>query len=265
MSSEPIEFVTSECPNGHRVRGDIGWLNREVSCPHCHAKFVFTQPGTDAAKVVAYHPAATAKSFDASDTGVMRILGDYVAPPVKSPAAERLCSNCGAMNPAETAVCYSCNASLVAPGQSKIVTDSAESSADEIDFREVTKVAFEDVPVRRVIRPRRDVDFLDINDSLEQMQQKVRKKMHSLYPVCDRSMDKVLGVVHIKDILVAQGDHTVVSSILRKPTVIPDTTPVGKVLHAFNVDRVQMVFVVDEFENLIGIVTLKDVLSRMRK
>ncbi|MGB7324606.1 MAG: CBS domain-containing protein [Rubripirellula sp.] len=289
MNQNTTKFVTSECPSGHRVRGDFGWLNRRVRCPHCHAEFVFKRPGSQAANVVAVQSAAesAAESDGAetdpkrsnrngspskeatqlgdweSETGVMRILGDYVPPP---PAESRRCGECGTTYPAGVTTCENCSCELL-PAKSEAGSKSKRESTDEnqtpIDFREVDKIAFDDVIVRRVIRPRREIAFLDINDPIDQMRKQVRESMHSRYPVCDHSLDKMLGVVHIKDILVAEGDSFDVRSILEKPDQIPDSTPVSKVLQHFQNEGVPMAFVLDEYENLIGIVTLKDVLSKL--
>lgn len=266
MNQLPIESVTTECPNGHRVRGDLGWLNREVRCPHCQAEFLFARPESQPAKVVAIETTnedgqvanQPQRSADwASETGVMRILGDYV-PPQATEGDARRCSGCGATFPAGVSFCDQCSIEL-----SPVPTDEADENAEPVDFREVDKVAFEDVIVRRVIRPRREVVFLDINDSLEQMQKQVRETMHSRYPVCDRSLDRILGVIHIKDILVAEKSDLDIRSYLESPNEIPDTTPVSKVLQHFRNDGVPMAFVVDEYENIIGLVTLKDVLSKL--
>jgi CBS domain-containing protein len=201
----------------------------------------------------------------ASDTGVMRILGDYVPPPS---TRGRRCGACGTTNPEGASICENCNSKLIPEETSHPTTVSrgqvaSDESPEPVRFREVDKLAFEDVPVRRVIRPRREIVFLDINDSLEQMQGQVRDTMHSRYPVCDRSLDKTLGVVHIKDILVAETSDLDIRPLLESPDEIPDTTPVSKVLQHFQNDGVPMAFVVDEYANMIGIVTLKDVLSKL--
>ena len=265
MTETPTQFVTTECPRGHRVRGDLGWLNRTVSCPHCHAEFVFTRPESHPAQVVAV-PASAERSqiqggdpneqdenLSPSDRQVLSVLGEYTPPKSEAEAKPRRCKNCGASVPVGSSVCYSCNMAFDA--------EIGATQEEPIDFVEVDKVAFQDVRVRRVVRPRRDIVFLDINDSLEEMQAKVRETMHSRYPVCNHSLDSILGVVHIKDILVADtGD---IRSLLVTPERIPDSTPVSEVLQHFQVDDVPMAFVVDEYETVIGMVTMKDVLSKL--
>ena len=281
MNEKSLEFVTTECPNGHRVRGDAGWLDHEVKCPHCQAEFLFTHPESHPESVVAVRPPTPGgqpgggpqQSRDrVSETGVMRILGDYV-PPGFAERQTRRCGQCGTTYPAGVSVCDRCNCELLSTEESNAEDRSTNAmpgsntttkeDAEPIDFHEVHKVAFEDVAVRRVIRPRRDIAFLDINDSLEEMKKQVRETMHSRYPVCDHSLDTILGVVHIKDLLVAEEDDIDIRAILESPDEIPDTTPVSKVLQHFHNDGVPMAFVLDEFENIIGIVTLKDVLSKL--
>ncbi len=266
MNESQTEFLTTECPNGHRVRGDIGWLNRQVNCPHCHAEFVFRRPESQPKEVLVVQARASdanqpRKDWSPTDTGVMRILGDYLPP--ANEGAQRQCQQCGATFPAWVSRCEHCNLELAAANSVSADTATAEEPAGSVDFREVDKVAFDDVTVRRVIRPRREIIFLDVNDSLEQMRKQVRQTMHSRYPVCDGSLDRILGVVHIKDILVADQIDFDICSLLTSPAEILDTTPVSKVLQSFQAENVPMTFVVDEFENIIGMVTLKDVLSKL--
>ncbi|QEF98629.1 Hemolysin C [Stieleria maiorica] len=124
---------------------------------------------------------------------------------------------------------------------------------------------FDDLIVRRVMLPRGDVVFFDVNEPISKLRELVRTTMHTRYPVCDRSLDKVLGVVHIKDLLTvpetdAQFD---VRSIIRPPKKVHETMPISKVLRHFQATHQLLAFVIDEYGTITGIVTLENVLERI--
>ncbi|MCA9135840.1 MAG: HlyC/CorC family transporter [Planctomycetales bacterium] len=124
---------------------------------------------------------------------------------------------------------------------------------------------FDDLVVRRVMLPRGNVAFFDINEPVSKLRELVRTTMHTRYPVCDRSLDKVLGVVHIKDLLTApESDETFdVRSIMRPPKKVHETMPISKVLRHFQATHQLMAFVIDEYGTITGMVTLENVLERI--
>ena len=124
---------------------------------------------------------------------------------------------------------------------------------------------FDDMIVRRVMLPRGEVIFFDVNEPLSSLLNLVRQTMHTRYPVCDRSLDKVLGVVHIKDLLVIPADAVEfdIKSIMRPPKKVPETMPISRVLRHFQATHQLMAFVIDEYGTITGMVTLENVLERI--
>ena len=124
---------------------------------------------------------------------------------------------------------------------------------------------FDDMIVRRVMLPRGEVDFFDVNDSVTDLRELVRTTMHTRYPVCDRSLDRVLGVVHIKDLLTAPetDEDFDVRAIMRPPKKVPETMPISRVLRHFQATHQLMAFVIDEYGTITGMVTLENVLEKI--
>lgn len=124
---------------------------------------------------------------------------------------------------------------------------------------------FDDLVVRRVMLPRGSVAFFDVNKPIAALRELVRTTKHTRYPVCDGSLDKVLGVVHIKDLLtVPESDASFnVRSILRPPRKVHETMPISKVLRHFQATHQLMAFVIDEYGTITGMVTLENVLERI--
>ena len=124
---------------------------------------------------------------------------------------------------------------------------------------------FDDMVVRRVMLPRGQVAFFDINQPVANLRELVRTTMHTRYPVCDGSLDKVLGVVHIKDLLTipeADADFDL-TTIIRPPKKVHETMPISKVLRHFQATHQLMAFVIDEYGTMTGMVTLENVLERI--
>lgn len=124
---------------------------------------------------------------------------------------------------------------------------------------------FDDLIVRRVMLPRREVAFFDVDQPLNEIIDQVRRSKHTRYPVCDGSLDNVLGVVHIKDLLgipveLAGFD---LKSVMRPPKKVPETMPISRVLRHFQATHQLLAFVIDEYGTVTGIVTLENVLERI--
>ncbi len=124
---------------------------------------------------------------------------------------------------------------------------------------------FDDMIVRRVMLPRGNVDFFDISASLPEVMELIRQTKHTRYPVCDGSLDKVLGVAHIKDLLFVSPDQQDfdLAAIMRPPKKVPETMPISRVLRHFQATHQLLAFVIDEYGTVTGMVTLENVLEKI--
>ncbi|MFT4571664.1 MAG: CBS domain containing-hemolysin-like protein [Hyphomicrobiaceae bacterium] len=121
---------------------------------------------------------------------------------------------------------------------------------------------FDDMICRRVMVPRAEVDFLDINVPATESLTQTRRSKHTRYPVCNGSLDEVLGVVHVKDLVgVEVNDDFDWTAIMRPPKKIPENLPISRVLRHFQATHQLMAFVIDEYGTVIGLVTLENVLE----
>jgi CBS domain containing-hemolysin-like protein len=123
---------------------------------------------------------------------------------------------------------------------------------------------FDDIICRRVMVPRADVEFFSLGQPLAECLEQARRSRHTRFPLCDGSFERVVGVIHIKDLLGVQNDTTVdVTSIARPPKSVPENMHISRLLRHFQGTRQHMAFVVDEYSNTIGIVTLENVLEQI--
>ncbi len=257
------KMITTECPRGHRVRGTEEFLGQRVRCPRCREEFEFAAPTSQPAPVIAVDATSTSSADSntgataseteeyASDTSIMRILGDWMPPP------SRPCPECGAEIPVSMMTCENCNAVLS-------FHESDESEA--LESRPVINTnQFEDVAVRSIMRPRADIAFIDLHTPLAEMQQFVRRSMHTRYPVCDGTLDAALGVVHIKDILVIPVDSKEfdLSTIMTPLERVPEKLPISGAFRHLQLTHQSIALVINPSGAALGIITMKDILARM--
>ncbi|KLI64794.1 hemolysin family protein [Aurantiacibacter marinus] len=121
----------------------------------------------------------------------------------------------------------------------------------------------QDRPVRELMTPRTELDWLDINASEEEMRQAIADSPHSLLPVADGSADKVLGVLKVRELLalLITGETVVLADLLRKTEVVPDQLDAMDALRTLQQSGTGMAMVHDEYGHLDGIVTTADLLS----
>ena len=123
---------------------------------------------------------------------------------------------------------------------------------------------FDDMVCRRVMVPRCDVAFFDVNDPPPDCMKLARRTKHTRYPVCNDSLDEVLGVIHLKDLVGIQVEANFDwATIMRPAKKVPENMPISKLLKHFQTTHQLLAFVIDEYGTVIGIVTLENVLEEI--
>ena len=120
-------------------------------------------------------------------------------------------------------------------------------------------------PVREVMTPRTEIDWIDINSDEQTLRTEIESSPHSLLPVADGSADKVLGVVKVRDILAAQvaGEPIRLEQMLKKAEVVPDQLDAVDALRVLQQAEIPLAMVHDEYGHLDGIVTPVDLLTAL--
>ncbi len=118
-------------------------------------------------------------------------------------------------------------------------------------------------PVRELMTPRTELDWIDSEAGEEAMFAVVARSRHSLLPVADGSVDKVLGVIKVRELLARQvaGERIVLADLVRKAEVLPDQLDAMDAMRVLQQSGSGMAMVHDEYGHLDGIVTTADLLS----
>jgi len=122
-----------------------------------------------------------------------------------------------------------------------------------------------DRTVRDIMRPRVELDALDIDTPPEEVIGAVAMAGYSRLPVYDGTLDRILGYVSIKDVLRQSwmGRPVDLRRLLHRPLFVPDSMPLDRLLEAFQEDRTQLAIVLDEYGGTEGLVTLEDVFEEL--
>ena len=118
-------------------------------------------------------------------------------------------------------------------------------------------------PVRELMTPRTELDWLDIDDDEAAIAIKIAESPHSLLPIAQGSPDKVLGVVKVREVLAAQvaGLPVDLQALSKKPEIVPDQLDALDALRVLQQADIAMAMVHDEYGHLDGIVTPVDLLT----
>ena len=124
-----------------------------------------------------------------------------------------------------------------------------------------TKVA------REVMVPRTDAFMIDINDSVEDNVNEVLSENYSRIPVYNEDKDKVVGILHTKNLLKAAHkfgfDHLDLQKIMQEPLFVPETIFIDDLLYEMKKTQNQMAILLDEYGGVVGLATLEDLLEEI--
>jgi putative hemolysin len=117
--------------------------------------------------------------------------------------------------------------------------------------------------IQTVMTPRLEIDWLDLEDPLEEVRSFVISNPQAAYPAARGSLDEVVGVVRAEDLLVQrlQGKPLNLQEVLQPPLYVPESSSVLNVLRQMRSNRAHIALVFDEYAGLGGLVTLTDILE----
>ena len=143
------------------------------------------------------------------------------------------------------------------------LTDSKETSKEE---KKILKgiVNFGNVETRQIMCPRVDVFALEAEKNMNEIINELISNGFSRVPVYEDNLDKVQGVLYVKDLLPhLEKENFNWNSLLRKPLYIPENKKLDDLLTEFKTKKIHMAIVVDEYGGTSGIITLEDVIEEI--
>jgi len=150
-----------------------------------------------------------------------------------------------------------------------LVNASAEGGVFEPEEGEMLNAILDlnTLLVRQVMIPRTEIVAVEADTPLEEIITLVTQSTYTKFPVYDDTLDQILGIVHVKDLLRALQDPNcrdcTARAFAREPLYVPETIPVNALLKRFRDDRQHIAIVLDEFGGTAGLVTLEDLLEEI--
>ncbi len=123
-----------------------------------------------------------------------------------------------------------------------------------------------DRTVREIMVPRTSVVFLSTDRPIEENVARAIENQYTRYPLCEKNLDNVLGMIHIKDLFRLQGERGSGNRLLevkREVLFVPESMVLEKILTLFRTKRSLLAIAVDEYGGTAGMVTLEDVLEEV--
>jgi CBS domain containing-hemolysin-like protein len=139
-----------------------------------------------------------------------------------------------------------------------LTSTSKKISLRAIELRERT--------VREVMVPRTGLVYLSTAKSLQENIVIALENQFTRYPLCERSLDNIIGMIHLKDLFKLKGESgpgTRLTEIKREMLFVPETMSLERTLNMFLAKRVLMAIAVDEYGGTAGLVTLENVLEEL--
>jgi CBS domain containing-hemolysin-like protein len=147
-----------------------------------------------------------------------------------------------------------------------IVQESGELGALRSESSEVLQELFEfgDLNAAQVMVPRVRIIGIQVGMTPAAIRTLLADQTHTRYPVFEKDLDHIVGMVHIKDLLRLLLEEETVSGAHARPLpVVPETAPLDTVLTVMRGDRTQMAVVIDEHGGTAGVVTLQDLFEEV--
>ena len=123
----------------------------------------------------------------------------------------------------------------------------------------------------RTLRPQRppgdgsrtEVVYLDATAPMEANLDRARQSGHTRFPLCEGDLDQLIGLVHIKDLFIAEDPPASLRDIARETFAVPETLPLDQLMARMRHEHIHMVAVFDEYGGVAGLVTLENVLEEI--
>lgn len=148
-----------------------------------------------------------------------------------------------------------------------IISESEEDGKINLNERELIQNVFDfdNNVIRKIMTPVNKMICIDINESLDRSLQQIIDQWYSRIPVYEHTINNIVWMLYAKDILksIYYQEHKSISSFIRPVQFVPEHTLVIDLLHTFQAKKSHIAVVIDEFGNVLWLVTLEDILEEL--
>ena len=146
-----------------------------------------------------------------------------------------------------------------------LLEEGSDAGIIEENERQMVRNVFrlDDRQITSLMVPRSDIIYLDLDEPQNENLQRIQESEHSRFPVCKGGFDEVIGFINAK-VLLAQtlrGDTPDFKSELQPAVFVPESLTGMELLEHFKSSGTQMAFVIDEYGEIQGLITLQDLIE----
>ena len=143
-----------------------------------------------------------------------------------------------------------------------IISEGTEQGTIEETEQDIIERVFHlsDRNITSLMTHRSDIIWFGLDDTEETIKEKILSEPHSVYPICDSTIDVIKGVVAIKDMYVSP-DNVQLRNLMRPALFVPENNTAFQVMEKFKESKLHSCFIVDEYGSILGMITLNDILE----
>lgn len=143
-----------------------------------------------------------------------------------------------------------------------IISEGTEHGAIEEAEQEIIERVFHlgDRNITSLMTHRSDIVWIDSSKTVAAIKLIMGEVVHSVYPVCEGEVDRIVGVVSIKDFIISD-DNILVKNMMKPAMYVPENNTAYQVLEKFKQTKIHHCFIVDEYGTVLGMITLNDILE----
>jgi Mg2+/Co2+ transporter CorB len=122
-----------------------------------------------------------------------------------------------------------------------------------------------EIKVSEIMTHRKNIETINISENIDIIITKSLKSRFTRLPLWKDNADNIIGTIHVKDLLRAKDTNDIINlnNIIQKPQFISENTSLSEQLNNFKKETIQMAFVIDEYGDLQGLITLEDILEEI--
>lgn len=145
----------------------------------------------------------------------------------------------------------------------QIINESTEDGEIQEVEQDIVERVFSlgDRDVSSLMTHRIDFEWFDVDDGQLQIKKKLENHIHYIYPVADKSLDNIIGVVFLKDMIKMREGS--IRNIVKEPQFLPESSSAYHALEVFKEKKISYALIIDEFGLIIGMVTMNDILESL--
>lgn len=124
-------------------------------------------------------------------------------------------------------------------------------------------IEFQDLIAEDILTPRVEMVALDVSWSIDKIIEVMKENEYSRYPIYQKSMDHIIGVIHAKDLKYLEDRDLNIRKIIKPAIFIPESYPITKLLKQFQSSKNHIAIVIDEHGGTAGLISLEDILEEL--